>query len=244
MTESRPWRLLMDVEGVVFDPLPAVVAALRRALLRVGRPAPLGQDLDWVASVPLGTTLATLVGHDGQCRAAFLGHLQHYYRSQSWRGLPAYPGIAEALRRLRHEAEAEIVLVSAHDMDTAWRQAVDQGLDDVFDSVVCPERGCCPECRQKLVIQLIRESSESHRVAWLTDMPAELVQARRRGVMGIAAAWGRAPLRAIRGGEPTVLAERPEQLPDALTLPQAWLDSLMAPWSPSKRAPAPVSPPR
>lgn len=242
MAEPRPWRLLMDVEGVAFDPLPAVVAAVRRALLRVGSPVSTGRDLDWVAEVPLPTTLATLLGDDPERHGPFLRHLQRCYRAQGWRGLPAQPGVGAALRAARREAGAEIILVSAHDMDTAWRQAVDQGLDDVFDSVVCPEHGACPHCRQQLVIQLVKESAGSHRVAWLTDLPPELAEARRLGVLGIAATWGRAPLRAIRAARPVVLANGPGEIPGALRLPAAWLDAIMAPWAGDGLGAAPTSP--
>jgi len=242
MNEAKPWRVILDVEGVVFDPLPAIVAAVRRALLRMGRPVSTGRDLAWVAEVPLQTTLSTLVGQEWEAHRAFLGHLQHYYRSQCWRGLHQHPGVADALRKARHGAGAEIILVSGHDMDTAWRQVTEQGLDDVFDSVVCPEHGCCPHCRQQMLVQLIKESRESHRIVWLTDMPPELAEARRQGVYGVAAAWGRAPLRMLRMARPTVMASGPAEIGSTLQLPAAWLESLMRPWSQQGRDSAPAAP--
>ena len=219
MAENKPWRVFLDVEGIAFDPLPAITTAVRRAAVRVGAPISLHRDLSWVTEVWPETMLSTLLGDDSDRHRMFLQHLQHYYCDQTWRVLPACAGIGAALRDLRTQTGAELMLVSAHDMDTAWRQVVEQGLDDLFDGAVCPQNGCCSQCRQRILADATQRSLATHRVAWLTDMPPELMYARLLGVTGIAAAWGRVPVDVLQQGQPAMTAYHPDELVAALNDP-------------------------
>jgi hypothetical protein len=134
------------------------------------------------------------------------------------------------LSRLR-DLGAEVLVVSGHDANTAWRQAQALDLEPVVNGFVCMNQGGCPHVRQQLVTQLARESDGDYRIAWLTDLPPELMQARALGVIGIAAGWGRVPLSTLRSTRPPIVASKPAEVTLALELPQSWFDALRAPWA-------------
>jgi phosphoglycolate phosphatase-like HAD superfamily hydrolase len=84
MPSSTPDHVILDLEGIAFDPLPSSTHAVRRALVRVGQPWPLGDDLDWIARVPVHEALRRLVDGDEAAQRRFLAHVRHYYCRQRW----------------------------------------------------------------------------------------------------------------------------------------------------------------
>lgn len=207
-----PRELILDLEGIAFDPLACSTNAVRRALIRVGRPRPLSESLAWLADVPVSETLHRLLPGEEALHLDFLAHVRRYYTRQRWHGVRAHTGVRAMLRRLRAENGTRVTLVSAQPVTTVRHQIEDLGFDGLFDAVACPESGGCGHCRRRFVAEFTADRDPRDDVVWLTDLPSELTVARQLGVIGIAAGWGRASAVELHAAGATLVASEPAAL--------------------------------
>ncbi len=183
-------KLLMDLEGIAFDPLPFTIKAVRRSLARLGRPVSADTDLSFIAKQPIQATLDTLLPGEERLHHRFLNLLRHHYCQQRWHTARLTPDIRELLAGLGSGFRVQRVIVSANPRATVACQLTDLGLVDRVDHVLYPEGSGCAHCRRRLVAQQAQAADDSTLV-WLTDLPSELEAAREISVLGVGALWGR-----------------------------------------------------
>jgi len=209
----------VDLDGTLVDTAPAIAEAANRTLAAHGLPprAP-GQIADLIGhgarhlmlqllarEYHERPALADTVRHD-----AVLERFEHEWLALVGASAPAYPGVREALQRLR-DAGVRLACVSNKERRHAWRVLAAAGLADAFDVVIggdtLPHRKPHGSVLRHVVERL---RGDARRAAHVGDSSIDVEAARNAGVAAWAVPYG------YNGGRPVAQA-RPDRIFDSLS---------------------------
>ena len=132
---SAPCDLLFDLDGTLTDNYAGIAASIRHALARLAAPAPDDAELRQYVGPPLRATFATLLATDErEVVERAIAHYRERFADVGWRENTAYPGIDEALTRLR-AAGARLFVCTAKPQVYAERIVAHFGFDAHFAAV-------------------------------------------------------------------------------------------------------------
>lgn len=214
MHSQQRWRLLFGLEGVAIDPASATLAALREAMIRIGRPLPPESRLDWLLEMELDEALQYLLGNDyRRLGASVVKQVTQYYRESQRVGGRLYPGISELFESLSQHKEVETILLSAWKPEETRRRLTSHGLFDSIDLLACRSADGCPGCRRKIAIDIANQAAPGDgQLLWLTDDPKDILTAHRQGILSIAALWGQTGQEELKAARPSFWAVEPQDV--------------------------------
>lgn len=125
--------IAFDCDGVMFDSREANRAYYNHLLDRVGLPAMTADQMDYVHMHTVDESLAHLIGNPG-----VLADIQDYRRQLGYLPFLKYmqmePGLVPLLEKLRPRYKTA---VATNRTDTMARVLADNGIEHLFDLVVC-----------------------------------------------------------------------------------------------------------
>jgi pyrophosphatase PpaX len=202
--------VLLDLDGTVIDSVALIRESHRHAVRTV-----LGEEWEderLVANVgrPLRDQMAAFSPERSE-------ELYRVYREWNHANtaalLLAYPGVAEALGRLRAAGRRlGIVTSKSRDaVDLAWEVLPD--LREMFDVVVAADDSARHKpAPDPVLVALERLGGAPGGACYAGDSPFDIASGRAAGVNAIGVTWGFFPRAAIEQAEPDLIVETPADL--------------------------------
>jgi phosphoglycolate phosphatase len=191
---SRYDAVLLDLDGTLSESGPAIVAALSAALEHLGRD-PLDETaLRAFIGPPLELSFASLGVDDALIAEAVRVYRAHY----DLLGPPLYPGVREALQRLR-DAGLRLSLATSKPEPLALEIVTDKDLLPLFDAVC----GAGPDEERTSKADVVRKALDRlggpQRPVMVGDRHHDVDGAAAHGVPCIGALWGYGDADELRG---------------------------------------------
>ena len=210
-----PRDLLFDLDGTLTDNYAGISASIRHALARLAAPAPDDADLRQYVGPPLRTTFGELLGTDErEVIERAIGHYRERFAAVGWRENVAYPGVEEALARLR-DAGARLFVCTAKPRIFAARIVSHFGFDAHFSGVYGAELDGRHDDKAELLAHLLEQEDIARDTAvMIGDRDNDLRAARANGVRAIGVLWGYGTAAELRDADAIVAT--PAELPDVV----------------------------
>ena len=212
---TSPGDLLFDLDGTLTDNYAGIAASIRHALARLAAPVPDDAALRRYDGPPLRATFATLLATDERdVVERAIAHYRERFAAVGWRENTAYPGIEEALARLR-AAGARLFVCTAKPRIYAERIVAHFGFDAHFAAVYGADLKGRYDDKAKLMAHLGgREGLMPARAVMIGDRDNDLRAARANGVRAVGVLWGYGSAEELALADAIVAT--PAELPDVL----------------------------
>lgn len=204
--------VLLDLDGTLSDPLTGIGRSINHALSALGY-APLElSELAVHIGPPLDEAFRTLTGATSPAELnALVARYRERYADIGYSENVLYPGIAEALTRLR-EAGVPLAVCTSKRVDFAERILEMFGLRSFFLFVDGGDVGV-PKWQQ--IERLRSQRVVSTSTVMVGDRDVDIVAAHRNGLHAAGVLWGYGSHAELASERPRYLLESP---PDLLTL--------------------------
>ncbi len=181
--------LFFDLDGTLTDSKPGIVACIRHALGRIGRPVPPEEELLWCIGPPLAESFLQMTG-SREVAAEALAHYRERYVATGIFENAVYPGIPELLSELSG-AGHRLFLATSKRRDDAERILQHFGLDGFFERAF----GAAPDGRlarkSELLAHALAETGVDPAAAvMIGDRRHDIEGARANGLVSIGVLYG------------------------------------------------------
>ena len=212
---SAPRDLLFDLDGTLTDNYAGISASIRHALARLAAPAPDDAELRQYVGPPLRATFARLLATDARDTIErAIGHYRERFAAVGWRENEAYPGIEDALVRLR-AAGARLFVCTAKPQVYAERIVAHFGFDAHFAAVYGADLEGRYDDKAHLLAHLVeREGLVASGAVMIGDRGHDIRAARANGLRAVAVLWGYGSATELADADAVVAT--PAELPDVL----------------------------
>ena len=206
---------LFDLDGTLTDNYAGISASIRHALARLAAPAPDDAEMRQYVGPPLRGTFAKLLATDEKDAVErAIGHYRERFAAVGWRENTAYPGIEDALARLR-AAGARLYVCTAKPRIYAERIVAHFGFDAHFAAVYGADLDGRYDDKATLLAHLVeQEHLEARDAVMIGDRDHDIRAARANGVRAVAVLWGYGSAVELAGADAIVAT--PAELPDVL----------------------------
>ncbi len=212
-TQTTGRCVLLDLDGTLTDSRPGIIGSTHHALRFLGHTPDPAQDLTWIIGPPLETVIARVLAHYGDTRTSEA--VAEYRRHYSEVGLlqnTMYPGIPEALHRLRDDGN-DLVLATAKRTHLAIRVIEHFGLTKLFRGIYGSEGAGVLDQKPELVAHILAREKPSCAIM-VGDRRYDIVGAHANHLRAIGVAWGYGGVAELTDAGADAMAERPDQLAD------------------------------
>jgi phosphoglycolate phosphatase len=212
---SGPRDLLFDLDGTLTDNYAGISASIRHALARLAAPAPDDAEMRGFVGPPLRATFAKLLDTDErEVIERAIGHYRERFAAVGWRENVAYPGIEEALARLR-AAGTRLFVCTAKPRRYAERIVAHFGFDAHFAAVYGADLDGRYDDKAQLLAHLIEvERLDARSAVMVGDRDHDIRAARANGLRAVAVLWGYGTAAELADADAIVAT--PPELPDVL----------------------------
>lgn len=207
---TRPC-VLLDLDGTLTESRPGIVGSTHHALRALGIEPDPAQDLSWIIGPPLETVIGQVLAHygDTRCDEAVAEYRRHYSEVGLLQNT-VYPGIPEALRRLRGDSH-DLVLATAKRTPLAIRVLEHFGLAPLFRAIYGSEGHGVLDHKADLIAHILARERPSAAIM-VGDRKHDIVGAHASRLRGIGVAWGYGGVAELIEAGADAIAERPDQL--------------------------------
>jgi pyrophosphatase PpaX len=208
---SRPWAVLLDLDGTLVDTVPFILASVRHAFAGRARSP---TDAEWIEGIgtPLRVQLRAFANGADDVEELASRYREHQ-REHHDRMTRAYPGAVEAVRVLRALGHP-IAVVTGKMTGGAGRALRHVGLAAHVDVVVgadtCPEHKPDPA---PVLFALERVGRSPAEALFVGDSTVDVAAGNAAGVVTVAATWGACALAALAAAGPTRFLDDIASLP-------------------------------
>jgi phosphoglycolate phosphatase len=213
MTAVR--NLLFDLDGTLTDNYVGIAGSIRHALARLGAPPPDDSELRTYVGPPLRGTFARLLQTDArETIERAIGHYRERFGDVGWRENVAYPGIPEALARLR-EGGARLYVCTGKPEVYARRIVSHFGFDVHFDGVYGADLEGRLDDKLHLMAHLLeREGIPPDAALMIGDRAQDIRAAHGNSVRAVGVLWGYGTAGELADAD--VIVATPAELPGVL----------------------------
>jgi phosphoglycolate phosphatase len=213
--------VIFDLDGTLTDSGPGILASARAALERLNaldglaRPIPPLSELAWIVGPPLQDSFVKLVGPD--CAAPMLAFYRERYATVGMSQNSLYPGVVEALERLR--AKGFRLFVGTSKLEIYARPILEHfGLAGFFDAIYGAQSDGVRAGKSELLAYLLGRERivASDRVVMIGDREHDAIGARAVGIPAIGALWGYGSPEELARAGADPLIEAPDRIPAAV----------------------------
>lgn len=209
---SRPIAVLFDLDGTLIDSIELILASMRYAFTKCGRPVP--SDPEWLTGVgtPLLTMFRNYVSEEADAAELITAYREHQLVHHDAL-VRCYAEVADMLDVLAGGSHPLAVVTSKSEA-LAQRGLQHAGILQYFRTVV----GFDTTERHKphpepVLTALQRLRYESCEAAFVGDSVHDVEAGNAAGVVTVAALWGPFTREQLAAAHPTQFAERPGVLP-------------------------------
>ena len=208
---------LVDLDGTLTDPADGILGGFGFALRRLDAPVPARADLEWVIGPPLRQSLPKLVPDPTPERVeAAVAAYREYYAGVGILEASVYPGIPEALQRLRGTG-LRLLLCTVKPRVFAGPVINHFGLAGYFDAVYGAELDGRFEDKGELMAHIVAEHALTPQaLVMIGDRGIDMSAARRNGIAGVGVMWGYGTAEELAAGGAARLCSAPDALPGAV----------------------------
>jgi phosphoglycolate phosphatase len=212
--KPRP-ALLFDLDGTLTDPFVGITRSVQYAMEKLGRAAPLADDLRWCIGPPLKLAFATLLDTDDE--AAMIEGVRLYRERYATVGKfenKLIPGIPEMLATF--VAKGYFLSVATSKLKTYAGDIIDHfDLRRYFQVVHGSELDGRNSAKGDLVGHILAtEGLDATNAVMIGDRSHDIVGANANGVASIGVLWGYGDLAELTAAGATRIATVPSELPE------------------------------
>jgi phosphoglycolate phosphatase len=210
--------VLFDLDGTLTASGPGILASVRHALDRMGKPQPVPDVLDSFIGPPLHESFQVLCGMDPELAwTAVLAYRERYAEHGQYES-SVYPGIVEVLDDLA--GAGRVLAVATSKSEVFARSVLDHfGLTRHFVEIVGAQLDGTRTHKAEVVAEaLLRLGRPAGDAVLIGDRAQDVVGARAVGLPCVGALWGYGSAEELAGAGAAALAETPHDLL-ALLLP-------------------------
>lgn len=180
---------LVDLDGTITDPRSGIIGSVQHALRELDLAVPPENALHWVIGPPLRQSFP-LLGVPAEKVEEALRHYRQRYSGGAMFDALVYPGMPEALARMRADGIRLIVATSKpHAM--ARPILAHFGLMDAFDAIHGAELDGRNDDKGDLIAHIIAaEAVEPAQAVMIGDRLYDIRGAKRHGIASIGVTWG------------------------------------------------------
>jgi phosphoglycolate phosphatase len=213
MPDDRP-ALLFDLDGTMTDPFEGITGSIRYALEKLGRVAPVADDLRWCIGPPLVHAFKVLLETEDETLAGqgVLFYRERYIAIGKFENR-VIDGIPQTLEML---ADTGYRLVVATSKPKSYTLDILDHFDLArhFDAVHGSELDGRNADKADLIRHILRhEGIAPDRAVMIGDRSHDVVGAKANKVASIGVLWGYGDRAELEGAGASLIAQRPEDLP-------------------------------
>jgi pyrophosphatase PpaX len=208
---SRFNTVLFDLDGTLIDSVRLILDSYHYALATHGLPP--RTDEEWLRGV--GTPLSVQFAEwqdDPETLAALIATYREYNLQHHDRMVTIYPGVADAIERLKHSG-VRTGLVTSKNRLGAIRGLTLVKLEHLMDVLVCADEVANPKPHPEPVEKAVALlAADPETTLYAGDSVHDLRSGRAAGVRTAAVLWGPFGREVLNAGNPDYWLERPEEL--------------------------------
>jgi len=203
--------VLFDLDGTLIDSVRLILDSYHHTLASHGLPP--RSDEEWLRGV--GTPLTTQFAEwrdDRGTLEAMIATYREYNLKHHDRMVTVYPGVVEAVRRIR-EAGARTGLVTSKNRLGALRGLTLVRLETMMDVLVCADEVTNPKPHPEPVEKAVAMlGADPATTVYVGDSIHDMQSGRAAGVRTVAALWGPFGRSHLEGAKPDCWVETPAEL--------------------------------
>ena len=204
--------VLIDLDGTLIDPKAGILGSVQAALARLGLPVPDADTLGWAIGPPLRTTFPRLGVADADIETA-VGFYRENYSAGAMYDAAVYPGIPEALDRLR-EIGARLIVATSKPHAFARPILRHFGLAGRFAAIHGAELDGRRDDKAELIAHIIAtEHVDPAAAVMIGDRRYDIDGARANRLRAIGVLWGYGSMEELRTAGASALCDHPKGLP-------------------------------
>lgn len=209
-------HVLLDLDGTLTDPREGILNCMRHALSLLDEPCPSDGELERYIGPPLQVSFAALLGADSPKIATAVALYRQRFSPVGLFENRLYPGIPEALRRLK--ALGGTVFVATSKPTIFAERIIDHfGLARDVDAVFGSELDGTRSDKTELIAHILaRRSLARDATCMVGDREHDIRGAKGNGIRAIGALWGYGSRKELLDAGAEALCETPGELCDLL----------------------------
>jgi len=209
-------HVLFDLDGTITDPALGITNSVFYALRELGIPCPAREELFSFIGPPLKWSFAHMFGMDEAATDEAVRLYRVYYADTGIFEAEVYPGIPEALEKLR-AAGLRLAVATAKPEPFAVRVMEHYGAAGFFDTV----SGAGMDERKTEKAAVIREALRRMGLppaggVMVGDREYDVLGAKAVGLPCVGALWGYGSREELAAAGASVLAEKPADIPGSI----------------------------
>ncbi len=213
-----PRTALVDLDGTLTDPADGIIGGFQFALRSLGEAVPERESLTWVIGPPLRQAFPRLLADASKDRVeAAVTAYRDYYRERGLYEATVYPGIPDALERLR-DAGFSLLVCTVKPRHFAGPVIEHFGLASHFKGIYGAELDGRFEDKADLMEHIIAEKGlVPAGMIMIGDRGIDMIAAKRNAIRGIGVTWGYGTAAELREGGAHHVCEAPHDIPTAVS---------------------------
>ena len=205
--------ILFDLDGTLSDPLEGIGKSINHALTYFGYPERELHELSACVGPPLDQSFQSLTGITAVDQlAAFVAKYRERYGDVGYAENLLYPGIPEALRRIR-DAGIPMGVCTSKRVDFAERILQMFGLRHHFSFVSGGDIGVH---KWQQIEGLLRDGLVPASTVMVGDRAVDVTSAHRNGLSAAGVLWGHGSRQELEAERPRYLLSSPDELNEVL----------------------------
>lgn len=214
---KRLVHVLLDLDGTLTDPREGIVNCIRHALSLLDEPCPPDRQLERWIGPPLQASFAALLGPDSPKVSRAVALYRERFSSVGMLENRLYPGVLEALRRLK-ALGATLYVATSKPTIFAERIVDHFGLAPEMHAVFGSELDGTRSDKTELIAHLLaKQSLPRDATCMVGDREHDIRGAKNNGVIAIGALWGYGTRKELLDAGAAALCETPDELCDILS---------------------------
>ncbi len=209
MAEDAPAKgrsaFVFDLDGTLLDTLPDLVVITNAALRECGYPERTADEIKRFVGNGVRALIYQAVpdGTDEAAAERAMACWRRIHPQLEGRLTKAYPGIEDAIARLRERGAKTAVLSNKY--DDGVQQVIEEFMPTLFDA----KHGECARFPRKpdptgLLLTLAELGADPADAAYVGDSPTDVAVAKNAGALAIGVAWGYHPASALADADAVI----------------------------------------
>ena len=211
---SRPEIVLFDLDGTLTDPGIGITNSAMYALEKLGLPVPDREALYQIIGPPLTETFEKIFGLQGEEIMRGIQLYREYYKDRGLYENEVYPGIPEALKKLR---DAGVLLAVASSKPELYVEEIIRhfGLESCFTGIYGASMDETRNRKEEVILHALSklQVEDRSKVLMVGDRNYDIFGARNCGIPALSVLYGYGSEEELKAAGAERICRTPEELP-------------------------------